>query len=259
MKSNEINENNTNNQNEIESVDDRNVVRNSEMSDGEVLNCDCGENVDKSELCEKKKTENKTNWVKELREWVLAVGAAVLVALLVRNFVFTLVNVKGASMEPSLHENDRLYVNRFMYKPEKGDVVIFRPSTDPNRPYVKRVIATEGDTVYIDFNKGNVYVNDELIDEPYIKEKTHTSGDYINKLIRDDNYSKDNPIVIQPGYAWCMGDNRNNSLDSRHLGPIPEDELIGGAVFRFWPLDRFGGVHDDAEKVSFVIDDTFVG
>lgn len=198
--------------------------------------------------------ENKTNWVKELREWVIAIAAAVIIAFVIREFVFTLVNVKGASMEPSLHENDRLYVNRLFYKPEKGDVVIFRPATDPKRPYVKRVIATEGDTIYIDFITGNVYVNDEVIDEPYIKEKTHTSEAYINSLIKNGDYSKDNPIVIQPGYVWCMGDNRNNSLDSRQLGPIPKDEIIGGAVFRFWPLNSIGGVHQDSEEVSFMID-----
>ena len=189
----------------------------------------------------------KTDWVKELREWAVAIIAAVLIALFVRQFVFTLVNVKGASMEPSLHENDRLYVNRLFYKPEKGDVVIFRPKTDPNRPYVKRVIATEGDTVYIDFRTGDVYVNDEIIDEPYIKAKSKAIHGYISKLIREDRYAKDDPILIQPGYVWCMGDNRNNSLDSRELGPIPVDEIIGGAVFRFWPLSDFGGVNYDAE------------
>ncbi len=189
----------------------------------------------------------RTNWVKELREWTVAIIAAVLIALFVRQFVFTLVNVKGASMEPSLHENDRLYVNRLFYKPEKGDVVIFRPRTDPNRPYVKRVIATEGDTVYIDFRTGEVYVNDEIIDEPYIKAKSKAIHGYISNLMMEDRYSKDDPILIQKGYVWCMGDNRNNSLDSRELGPIPVDEIIGGAVFRFWPLDSIGGVNYDME------------
>lgn len=191
--------------------------------------------------------EKKVDWVKELRDWVIAIGIAVVVALLIHNFVFTLVNVKGASMEPSLHENDRMYVNRLMYKPQKGDVVIFRPASDKTRPYVKRVIATEGDTLYIDFAKGEVYVNDKLIDEPYIKEKTRNSGSYINKLIAAGKYSRTQPIVIQPGTFFAMGDNRNNSRDSRELGPIPNNELIGGAVFRFWPLNNVGNVHIDAK------------
>ena len=199
------------------------------------------------EVLEEVEEPKKTNWVKELREWAVAIIAAVLIALFVRQFVFTLVNVKGASMEPSLHENDRLYVNRLFYKPEKGDVVIFRPKSDPKRPYVKRVIATEGNTVYIDFRTGEVYVNDEIIDEPYIKAKSKAIHGYISKLMREDRYSKEDPILIQKGYVWCMGDNRNNSLDSRELGPIPVEDLIGGAVFRFWPLDSIGGVNYDME------------
>ncbi|MEG1442127.1 MAG: signal peptidase I, partial [Oscillospiraceae bacterium] len=110
--------------------------------------------------------EEKINWGKEIRDWVIAIAIAVIVALLIRNFVFTLVKVQGQSMEPTLQSEDRLYVNRFMYTPEKDDVVIFVPASDPERPYVKRVIATEGDTVYIDFGTGDIYVNDEKIDEP---------------------------------------------------------------------------------------------
>ena len=195
-----------------------------------------------------------TNWAKELRDWVIAIVVAVVIALVVRNYVFTLVKVQGQSMEPSLHNNDRLYVNRMFYKPEKGDIIIFRPATDPNRPYVKRVIATEGDTVYIDFNNGDVYVNNELLEEDYIKEKTQLMGSYIKSLISKGEYSKNSPIVIQPGYVFAMGDNRNNSKDSRELGPIPTDEIMGGAVFRFWPISDAGKIHRDAKELTFMID-----
>lgn len=197
-------------------------------------------------------TDKKVDWVKELRDWVVAIVAAVLIALFVRQFVFTLVKVQGASMEPSLQNNDRLYVNRMFYTPKKGDVVIFKPATDPNRPYVKRVIATEGDTIYIDFALGKVYVNDKVIKEDYIKDKTREKGTYITKLIQSGNYSKDNPIVIQPGYIFVLGDNRNNSKDSRHLGPVPIDEVMGNALFRFWPLESIGGVSEEVE-VSFMV------
>ncbi len=200
------------------------------------------------------KPVEKVSWIKELRDWVIAIVIAVLVATVVREYVFTLVKVQGQSMEPSLHNNDRLYVNRFFYTPEKGDVVIFEPASDKNHPYVKRVIATGGDTVYIDFNTGKVYVNDKLIKEDYIKEPTKIKGDYILSLIKEDKYSRDNPIVIQPGYIFAMGDNRNNSKDSRHIGPVPIEEIMGGAVFRFWPLGDAGTMHDEAETVSFMID-----
>ena len=201
-----------------------------------------------------KNSHKEVNMMKEIRDWVIAIVIAVAVALLIRNFVFTLVKVQGESMQPTLQENDRLYVNRLFYTPKKGDVVIFKPSSDPKRPYVKRVIATEGDTVYIDFETGDVYVNDQVIDEPYIKAKTTRSGSYIAEQIASGNYSKDNPIVIEKGKIFVMGDNRNNSRDSREIGQVPKSELIGGAVFRFWPLNKFGSVSYKA-TTSYLIED----
>lgn len=208
------------------------------------------ESMNNENMQEKENEEpKKVSWKKELRDWIIAILVAVALALLIRNFVFTLVNVKGASMEPSLHEGDRLYVNRLMYEPKKGDVVIFKPASDPDRPYVKRVIATAGDTIYIDFSTGDVYLNDKVIDEPYIKEKTKNIDSYIRNLMSQNKYSRENPIVIQPGYIFVMGDNRNNSRDSRYLGPVPLDEIIGGAVFRFWPLNNMGSVtYEEANK-----------
>ena len=192
------------------------------------------------------KEDKKTNWKKELMEWVVSILIAVVLALTIREFVFTLVKVQGESMEPTLHHADRLYVNRFFYTPEKGDVIIFEPSSTPGHPYVKRIIATEGDTVYIDFATGEVYVNDVLIEEPYIKEKTRTKGLYILNQEKTAGYDREHPIVIKEDHYFVMGDNRNNSRDSRELGQIPKDEIMGGAVFRFWPLDSVGSVHEDA-------------
>lgn len=215
---------------------------------------------------EKDEVKKPVSVGKEILDWVVAIAFAVIVALVVKNFVFTLVNVKGASMEPSLHDGDRLFVNRLFYTPEKGDVVIFEPEVEKeaiertegdrgilqsHKYYVKRVIATEGDTIYIDFKTGDVYVNDEKIDEPYIKEKTHNEGSYIRELEAKGLYSKDSPITVPMGYIFAMGDNRNNSKDSRELGPIPKDEIMGGAVFRFWPFGSIGGLHKD-EQVSLV-------
>ncbi len=193
------------------------------------------------------KGTKKNSLMKEVREWVQAIVIAVVVALLLRNYVLTLAKVDGQSMEPTLQHADRLYVNRIAYTPEKGDVIIFEPASDPGRPYIKRVIATAGDTVYIDFETGDVYVNDEIIDEPYIKESTHRKDAYIDFLIWSGHYSKEEPVKIEEGYFWAMGDNRNNSSDSRALGPIPVKELIGHAIFRFWPLNNMGTVDFDAE------------
>ncbi len=217
--------------------------------------------VKSSGIVEKNDENDKpqTNWGKELRDWVAAIAIAVVLALLIRNFVFTLVKVQGQSMEPTLHNADRLYVNRFFYTPKKGDVIIFIPESDPKRPYVKRVIATAGDSVYIDFKTGDVYVNDLLVDEPYIKEKTRTPGSYIMSLVQQGEYGPDTPIVVQEGHIFVMGDNRNNSKDSRELGQIPLDEVLGGAVFRFWPLDNVGSVHRDAISTSLLNEDSEYG
>lgn len=191
-------------------------------------------------------TEKKTNWKRELLEWVGSILIAVILALTIREYVFTLVKVQGESMEPTLQNADRLYVNRFFYTPEKGDVVIFVPQSDPGHPYIKRVIATEGDKVYIDFKTGDVFVNGVLLDEPYIKEKTRTTGLYILNQEKTADYDKDHPIVIKKDHYFVMGDNRNNSKDSRHLGQIPKEEILGGAVFRFWPLDSIGLMGEEA-------------
>lgn len=200
--------------------------------------------------------KEKTDWKKELRDWVAAILIAVVLALVIRNFVFTLVKVQGESMEPTLQDADRLYVNRLLYDAEKGDVVIFVPKSDPKRPYVKRVIATEGDTVYIDPKTGDVYVNDVCLEEPYIMDKSTRMGSYIYKLMEKNQYSKDKPIVIQPGHIFAMGDNRNNSKDSRDIGQVSKDEIIGGAVFRFWPLNNVGTLHEEATVSCIDFDDS---
>jgi signal peptidase I len=193
------------------------------------------------------KPSNKFSYKKEILEWIQAIVVALVVAFVLRNYVLTLAKVDGQSKEPTLQHADRLYVNKIAYTPQKGDVIIFEPASDPGRPYIKRVIATEGDTVYIDFSSGDVYINDKIIDEPYIKEPTNLIGSYIGFLMNTGNYSKENPIKLEPGYFWAMGDNRNNSKDSREVGPVPVDEIIGHATFRFWPPNNMGTVDFDFE------------
>ena len=190
------------------------------------------------ETNEEKKPE--TNWKTELWEWVKTIVIAVVIALLLKTFVMTLAKVDGQSMEPTLQHADRMYVNKLFYTPERGDVVIVETG-DPYAPfYIKRVIATDGDTLFIDFETSDVYVNGEIIDEPYIAEPTRRAGGYINKLIAKGKYSLENPIEIGKDQVFVMGDNRNNSKDSREIGPVAVDDITGHAVFRFWPLDNMG-------------------
>lgn len=208
-------------------------------------------NIEANETEEEKVV--KKNWkkgiVREIWDWIKAIVIAVVVALVLRNFVLTLALVDGASMENTLHHGDRLYVNKLFYTPEKGDVVIIETDKHPQGPLVKRIIATEGDTIYIDPDTYEVYLNDELLEEEYIKGKT------VLPVVKDANtgialgytgdlamvysapgYSRENPIVIGKDEVFAMGDNRENSSDSRNLGIFKVDEVVGHAVFRFWPL-----------------------
>lgn len=174
------------------------------------------------------------SFAKEVFEWIQAIVVAVVVAMTIRTFFFTLVNVDGASMEPTLHDNDRLFVTRLAYTPEKGDIIIFRPDCDPDRPYVKRVIAMPGDTIDINEETGDVSVNGEIIDEPYIKERVRTFG----------NFSF--PAVVPENHVFVMGDNRNHSKDSRfqEVGMVSYDSIIGKATFRFWPFEDWGTLYE---------------
>ncbi len=214
-------------------------MENFDKQNDEVVN----ENLAEDSIIENK----KFNWKRELFDWVQAIAIALVVSFLLKNYVLTLAKVQGESMEPTLQHEDRLYVNRLMYEPEKGDVIIFRPGSDPDRPYIKRIIATEGDTLYINFVSGDVYVNDEKIDEPYINEETHLMGSYIERLMSNGEYSRENPIIIEKDKMFVMGDNRNASKDSREIGQVPEDEIIGHAIFRFWPVNKMTALDYEAE------------
>lgn len=167
------------------------------------------------------------DWGNELKEWVISITAAVALAILIRTFIVELYIVEGPSMKPTLQDAERLVVNKFIYRlrePEKGEVLIFRYPRDPSRDFVKRVIATAGDTIEI--KEGRVYVNDQLQREDYILEKTRTE------------YSK---VTIPDGTVFVMGDNRNNSEDSRFsdVGFVPLNLIKGKAVLIFWPFDDF--------------------
>ncbi|MBQ7477200.1 MAG: signal peptidase I [Selenomonadaceae bacterium] len=167
------------------------------------------------------------DWGNELKEWIISITAAVVLAILIRTFIVELYIVEGPSMKPTLQDAERLVVNKFIYRlrePEKGEVLIFRYPRDPSRDFVKRVIATAGDTIEI--KEGRVYVNDQLQREDYILEKTRTE------------YSK---VTIPDGTVFVMGDNRNNSEDSRFsdVGFVPLNLIKGKAVLIFWPFDDF--------------------
>jgi len=160
-------------------------------------------------------------------EWVQALVCSVLAVVLVFTFVIRLIGVDGTSMVPTLQNGDRLLVlNSLIYNDyRQGDVVVLRKDTFLEEPIVKRVIAVGGQTVDIDFNTGSVYVDGELLDEPYINELTF--------MAEGTSF----PLTVPEGSIFVMGDNRNRSDDSRNsqLGTVDTRYVIGRAVVLVFP------------------------
>ena len=156
-------------------------------------------------------------------------------------FAIRLVGVDGASMYPTLHHSDYLALlsNVFYQNPEQGDVIVMTVPYYENEPIVKRVIAVEGQTIDIDFNKGLVYVDGQLIQEPYINEPTYESN---------GAQAMQYPAVVPEDHIFVMGDNRNRSSDSRFapVGMVSEDDILGKVLGILLP-----GKDEDTEKRDF--------
>jgi len=165
-------------------------------------------------------------------EWIVVLGSAVVVALLLRAFLFQAFFIPSESMESTLRVDDRVLVNKLSYRfgdVERGEVVVFRrPEDQPGefRDLIKRVIGLPGETIEA---RGNtILIDGKVLIEPYL-----TPGEIIDDF---------GPVVIPEGEYFMMGDNRDNSGDSRVFGTIEEDRLIGRAFFLFWPFDRLGSL-----------------
>jgi signal peptidase I len=183
-----------------------------------------------------------TSTLRNIVEWVLVLGGALLIALLIRTFLFTTFWIPSASMEPTLvgqpNRHDRIIVNRLSYKlhdVHRGDIIVFEKppgetaTTEDGRPVkdlIKRVIGLPGETVTL--RNSHVFIDGKRLQESYLPKGTPTQP--ICGTVTE--------FKVPKGDVFVMGDNRTNSTDGRCFGPIDEDTIVGRAFFRFWPLSQ---------------------
>ncbi|MCQ6557832.1 signal peptidase I [Paenibacillus mendelii] len=174
-------------------------------------------------------TQNKKSWLRETRDWVVSLSVAVIAALLIQNYAFAQTEVRNVSMQSTLFAGQRLIEDKITYRfeqPDRGDIVIINGPESELR-LIKRVIGLPGDV--IDMKDGQIFVNGTLTEESYVKGSTYPNGLEV-------------PYQVPEDKLFVMGDNREHSTDSRELGPISISSIEGRAIFRLWPLDKFGGL-----------------
>ncbi len=181
--------------------------------------------------------EEKEGFAGDLYAWLQALTFALLLLMIIFTFFGRIIGVDGSSMLPTLTNGDLLFLQCAGYEPEQGDVVVLHKSfAATSEPIVKRVVATGGQTVHIDYGTGTVYVDGEALDEPYLGEPMLQPGSP-NMQQTDWDVPEDSVFV--------MGDNRNHSADSREdsLGPVDSDYVLGKALVVLFPFSHFGSIH----------------
>jgi signal peptidase I len=166
-----------------------------------------------------------------IRLWLRDLLISATASVLIITFLYQPVRVEGTSMLPRLENSDRLFINKFVYHfsaIERGDVVVFRYPLDPNKSYIKRVIALPGDRIWID--RGQVWLNGKRLRESYVPPKYRDTRSMAEMVIPKDCY-------------FMMGDHRSISSDSREFGPVERSLIYGKAVFIYWPAKDMGVVH----------------
>ena len=170
-------------------------------------------------------------------EWIEALTSAVIILVVLFTFFFRVVNVSGPSMQPALQSNDRVLISTLFHKPQAGDIVVVTRTQGLSEPIIKRVIATQGQTVDIDYETGVVYVDGEAVDETQFGlENGITTRPYstLEAMVF--------PQTVPEGCVFVLGDNRGVSKDSRYteVGMVDTRHILGEAVFTLYPFDRFG-------------------
>lgn len=201
--------------------------------------------------------KRRSRWERLAIEWVLLIGAALVIAFLIKTFLFQAFYIPSASMEPTLDIEDRVLVNKLSYDfhdVNRGDIIVFEAPecarTDDVEDFVKRVIGLPGDTVTTD-DSGSVLINGRVLKEPYLADGSTTdftggvppTGTCANQPGHPQcgkPESGENGCIVPEGTVLVMGDNRNHSQDGRVFGPIDEDLIIGRVFMRIWPIDKIG-------------------
>ena len=175
-------------------------------------------------------------------DWIRCVIIAISIVVFCLTFVFRLVEVDGSSMMDTLSNSDKVIVTNLFYTPKNNDIIVISHASDYNKPIIKRVIATGGQTVRLDYQNDRIFVDGVQLEEPYIKGSTFSNN--ISDLYME--HDSNGNFVIPEGKLFVMGDNRVVSLDSRNekIGMIDVKDVIGKAQFVAWPFNHFGYIYD---------------
>ncbi len=206
---------------------------------------DTADNGNAAELLHKNNygEKTKTTFKNDLFDWLEILVSAIVLLVVLFTFVFKVVTINGPSMRDTLQHGQKLIISNIGYTPKYGDIVVISRNAnnivdteDSDKSIIKRVIATGGQTVDIDFEKGVVYVDGVALEEPYVRTPTNRSFDVTF------------PVIVPEGCVFVMGDNRNNSTDSRSSfigdeGMVDTRYILGKALFRIYPFDTVGGLY----------------